>query len=263
MEGAEINTSLLALKEVLRAMSSSDSTHVPFRGSKLTQILKESLVDASSTCVMIACVCPNMSHCEPTLNTLRYANCLKELEKSKDTNRPRPGPKQPDIRPIRTPPVQNSTIRSPPAVTINTHLASTTPSPSIPSRTSSAISEVSADASAVLDDILSSPGETGGSPTEQAASHDRQLRAAQSLLHSHKESMTAMLAMAKDEMTLVCNHSGESLEATLQYMEETQSIQARQLACIATLREALLQYYEACESDGGTFSNESFEDLRD
>jgi Kinesin motor domain len=262
MEGAEINTSLLALKEVLRAMSSSDSTHVPFRGSKLTQILKESLVDSSSTCVMIACVCPNMGHCEPTLNTLRYANCLKEFEKSNVTNRPRTGPKQPESRPIRTPPGHNN-IRSPPAVTISTHLTTTTPSPSIPSRTSSAISEVSADASAVLDDILSSPGEADGSPSEQTASHDRQLRAAQSLLHSHKESMTAMLAMAKDEMTLVCNHSGDSLEATLQYMEETQNIQARQLACIATLREALLRYYEACEADGGPFSNESFEDLRD
>lgn len=45
LEGAEINTSLLALKEVIRAMATGDSmVHVPFRGSKLTQVLKESFV---------------------------------------------------------------------------------------------------------------------------------------------------------------------------------------------------------------------------
>jgi kinesin family protein 2/24 len=45
LEGAEINTSLLALKEVIRALATGDAmTHVPFRGSKLTQVLKESFV---------------------------------------------------------------------------------------------------------------------------------------------------------------------------------------------------------------------------
>ena len=40
-EGAEINTSLLSLKEVIRALAKGDSvSHVPFRGSKLTQVLK-------------------------------------------------------------------------------------------------------------------------------------------------------------------------------------------------------------------------------
>ena len=79
LEGAEINTSLLALKEVIRALATGDSlAHVPFRGSKLTQVLKESFVGPHGRSVMIACVSPNIGNVETTLNTLRYADRIKE-----------------------------------------------------------------------------------------------------------------------------------------------------------------------------------------
>ena len=78
LEGAEINTSLLALKEVIRALATGDSmAHIPFRGSKLTQVLKESFTGKNSRSVMVACIAPNMSNCEHTLNTLRYADRVK------------------------------------------------------------------------------------------------------------------------------------------------------------------------------------------
>ncbi|XP_072039225.1 LOW QUALITY PROTEIN: uncharacterized protein [Amphiura filiformis] len=78
-EGAEINTSLLALKECIRALD-QDQRHTPFRQSKLTQVLKDSFVGTSRTC-MIANIAPCASAAEHTLNTLRYADRVKELRK--------------------------------------------------------------------------------------------------------------------------------------------------------------------------------------
>ena len=52
--------------------------HVPFRGSKLTQVLKESFVGENNRSLMIACIAPDMDNCEQTLNTLRYADRVKE-----------------------------------------------------------------------------------------------------------------------------------------------------------------------------------------
>ncbi|NXO67648.1 KIF24 protein, partial [Phainopepla nitens] len=79
MEGAEINQSLLALKECIRALDQSH-THTPFRQSKLTQVLKDSFIGNSKTC-MIANVSPSHIATEHTLNTLRYADRVKELKK--------------------------------------------------------------------------------------------------------------------------------------------------------------------------------------
>ncbi|KAF9921747.1 Kinesin-like protein kif24 [Linnemannia zychae] len=60
MEGAEINKSLLALKECIRALD-QDKKHTPFRQSKLTQVLKDSFVGNSRTC-MVATISPNNSN---------------------------------------------------------------------------------------------------------------------------------------------------------------------------------------------------------
>ena len=76
MEGAEINKSLLALKECIRALDSG-SGHVPFRGSKLTEVLRDSFVGEQARTVMIANISPSSSSVEHTLNTLRYADRVK------------------------------------------------------------------------------------------------------------------------------------------------------------------------------------------
>jgi kinesin family protein 2/24 len=77
-ESAAINKSLLALKECIRALDpSSGATRIPYRGSKLTMVLKDAFATHSKT-VMISCVSPAASSSDHTLNTLRYADRIKE-----------------------------------------------------------------------------------------------------------------------------------------------------------------------------------------
>jgi len=76
-ESAEINTSLLALKECIRAIDGK-SQHVPYRQSKLTLILKDCFVSKHAKTAMIATLSPGSSSSDHTLNTLRYADRIKE-----------------------------------------------------------------------------------------------------------------------------------------------------------------------------------------
>lgn len=123
IEGAEINKSLLALKECIRALD-NDARHIPFRGSKLTEVLRDSFIgeqarflstfqrshrashfldisgnfensqnfrpfpkkkkkNVQARTVMIANISPGAQSCEHTLNTLRYADRVKELRKER------------------------------------------------------------------------------------------------------------------------------------------------------------------------------------
>ncbi|VDM31828.1 unnamed protein product [Hydatigera taeniaeformis] len=100
IESGEINKSLLALKECIRAMcrlprrshhSHSSNYHhqlggggtgaarLPFRNSKLTQVLRESFLGRRARTCMIAMVAPGLSCAEHSLNTLRYAQLVKRM----------------------------------------------------------------------------------------------------------------------------------------------------------------------------------------
>ena len=78
IDGAAINQSLLALKECIRALE-MDQIHLPFRGSKLTLVLRDSFIGNCKT-LMISTISPGYRTSEHTLNTLRYAYRLKEIK---------------------------------------------------------------------------------------------------------------------------------------------------------------------------------------
>ncbi|XP_043989495.1 kinesin-like protein KIF2C isoform X1 [Gambusia affinis] len=78
VETSEINRSLLALKECIRSLG-KNSDHIPFRMSTLTKVLRDSFIGEKSRTCMIAMVSPGMASCEYTMNTLRYADRVKEL----------------------------------------------------------------------------------------------------------------------------------------------------------------------------------------
>ncbi|XP_041848677.1 kinesin-like protein KIF2C isoform X2 [Melanotaenia boesemani] len=81
VETAEINRSLLALKECIRSLG-MNSDHIPFRMSTLTKVLRDSFIGEKSRTCMISMVSPGMASCEYTMNTLRYADRVKELKGS-------------------------------------------------------------------------------------------------------------------------------------------------------------------------------------
>ena len=83
-DGAEINKSLLALKECIRALD-QEKKHTPFRGSKLTLVLRDSFIGNCKT-LMIGNISPSSSSSEHTLNTLRYADRVKELRAKQQNN---------------------------------------------------------------------------------------------------------------------------------------------------------------------------------
>ena len=79
-EGANINRSLLALGNCITALADKKRVgHVPYRDSKMTRLLKDSLGGNCRT-VMIASISPSHRQFEETVNTLKYANRAKNLK---------------------------------------------------------------------------------------------------------------------------------------------------------------------------------------
>ena len=80
-EGTSINLGLLALGNVISALGddSGPKTHIPYRDSKLTRLLQDSLGGNSHT-LMIACVSPADTNLEETISTLRYADRARKIK---------------------------------------------------------------------------------------------------------------------------------------------------------------------------------------
>ncbi|XP_017974972.1 PREDICTED: kinesin-like protein KIN-4A isoform X2 [Theobroma cacao] len=89
-EGIYINRGLLALGNVISALGDEkkrkEGVHVPYRDSKLTRLLQDSLGGNSKT-VMIACISPADINAEESLNTLKYANRARNIQNKPVVNR--------------------------------------------------------------------------------------------------------------------------------------------------------------------------------
>ncbi|MGH0156332.1 UNVERIFIED_CONTAM: hypothetical protein FKN15_035612 [Acipenser sinensis] len=82
-EATKINLSLSALGNVVSALVDGKSTHIPYRDSKLTRLLQDSLGGNAKT-IMVATLGPASYNYEESLTTLRYANRAKNIK-----NKPR------------------------------------------------------------------------------------------------------------------------------------------------------------------------------
>lgn len=88
-EGAQINLSLSALGNVINALTESSkgqSRHVPYRDSKLTRLLQDSLGGNSFT-VMVCNISPAESNADETVSSLRFAERAKKIENTARVNR--------------------------------------------------------------------------------------------------------------------------------------------------------------------------------
>ncbi|MBN3325855.1 KIF17 protein, partial [Atractosteus spatula] len=82
-EATKINLSLSALGNVISGLVDGRAKHIPYRDSKLTRLLQDSLGGNTRT-LMVACLSPADNNYEESLSTLRYANRAKSIQ-----NRPR------------------------------------------------------------------------------------------------------------------------------------------------------------------------------
>jgi len=77
-ETTHINTSLFVLSKVIKMLADNKQSHIPFRESKLTQLIKNSLGGNAMTSV-ICTISPNLSHLHFTLQTIEFAKRVKNI----------------------------------------------------------------------------------------------------------------------------------------------------------------------------------------
>ena len=84
-EGILINKSLMTLGNVITALCDGKSKHIPYRSSKLTRLLQDSLGGNAKT-VMVAAISPADYNYDETLTTLRYASRAKNIKNKPKVN---------------------------------------------------------------------------------------------------------------------------------------------------------------------------------
>lgn len=85
-EAKMINKSLTTLGMVINALTDKKSNHIPYRDSKLTRILSESLGGNSKTCLVVTCS-PSPFNDQETLSTLRFGSRARSIKNKPKVNR--------------------------------------------------------------------------------------------------------------------------------------------------------------------------------
>ncbi|KAL5007225.1 hypothetical protein ScPMuIL_016031 [Solemya velum] len=87
-ESVHINSGLLALGNVISALGDpkKKAQHIPYRESKITRLLKDSLGGNANT-LMICCISPSLSSFDESLNALKYANRARNIKNKPIVNR--------------------------------------------------------------------------------------------------------------------------------------------------------------------------------
>ena len=85
-EAKMINKSLSTLGMVINALTDKKSTHIPYRDSKLTRILSESLGGNSKTCLVITCS-PHPYNDQETISTMRFGSRARSIKNKPKVNR--------------------------------------------------------------------------------------------------------------------------------------------------------------------------------
>lgn len=85
-EAKKINVSLTALGKVISALTDGKSTHIPYRDSKLTRILQESLGGNAKTTLIVTCS-PHINNVAETISTLRFGVSAKKIKNKPKINK--------------------------------------------------------------------------------------------------------------------------------------------------------------------------------
>lgn len=85
-EAKKINISLTALGKVINALTDGKSTHIPYRDSKLTRVLQESLGGNSKTTLIVTCS-PHINNISETISSLRFGVSAKKIKNKPKINK--------------------------------------------------------------------------------------------------------------------------------------------------------------------------------